>query len=310
MSIKRRTFIKKTAMAGGAALLPNYEAESKDNRPDFKVPAKFNTIILATNWGFQGSFDEFCAKAKESGYDGIEVWLPWEEDKRKDLMRAIEKHDLQFGFLAAGSGGDFLNHFDGFKASVEAALTYEPLFVNCHSGKDFFSFENNKKIIDYSLDRSAETGIPIYHETHRGRILYSTIAAKQFLEAIPDLRLTLDISHWTNVHESMLEDQPEIIELALSRTDHIHSRVGHREGPQISDPRAPEWEPELNIHFSWWDRVLKQKLRTGATSITMTTEFGPPGYMPALPYTRQPIADLWEINTHMMKLWRERYASF
>lgn len=167
-----------------------------------------------------------------------------------------------------------------------------------------------KKVIDYTLERSVKIAIPIYHETHRGRILFSIIAAKKFMEEIPSLRLTLDISHWTNVHESMLEDQSAVVDLALSRTDHIHSRVRHSEEPQISDPRAPEWASEVDTHFSWWDEVVKLKISEGVPGITMTTEFGPSTYMPDLPYTRQPVADLWEINTHMMKLWRERYASF
>jgi hypothetical protein len=40
----------------------------------------------------------------------------------------------------------------------------------------------------------------------------------------------------------------------------------------------------------------------------MLTEFGPPHYLPALPFTRQPVADQWDINVYMMKTLRERYA--
>ena len=41
----------------------------------------------------------------------------------------------------------------------------------------------------------------------------------------------------------------------------------------------------------------------------MLTEFGPPHYLPALPYTQQPVADQWAINVHMMQLLRKRYQS-
>jgi hypothetical protein len=30
--------------------------------------------------------------------------------------------------------------------------------------------------------------------------------------------------------------------------------------------------------------------------------------MPTLPYTRQPLADQWGINVHMMQLLRKRYS--
>ena len=35
--------------------------------------------------------------------------------------------------------------------------------------------------------------------------------------------------------------------------------------------------------------------------MTFTPEFGPPGYMPTLPYTKQPVADLWELNAWMAR---------
>jgi hypothetical protein len=37
-------------------------------------------------------------------------------------------------------------------------------------------------------------------------------------------------------------------------------------------------------------------------------EFGPVDYMPALPYTRQPLADQWQINKHMVDTLRTRYS--
>ncbi|GAB1483119.1 hypothetical protein MASR2M78_19350 [Treponema sp.] len=49
-------------------------------------------------------------------------------------------------------------------------------------------------------------------------------------------------SRWCTVAESYLEDQKEAVDAALSRTDHIHARVGFPEGPQVGDPAAPEWE--------------------------------------------------------------------
>ncbi|MEL6925600.1 MAG: sugar phosphate isomerase/epimerase, partial [Bacteroidota bacterium] len=165
----------------------------------------------------------------------------------------------------------------------------------------------NRQFVELTATTTKDTGIPIYHETHRGRILYAAPVAYEYLLANPDLRLTLDISHWCVVHESLLADQRKAVQLALSRTDHIHSRVGFQEGPQVPDPRAPEWQEVVAVHFAWWDEIVQQKAASGET-LTMTCEFGPPGYMWSLPYTRQPVANLWEVNAHMMRLWRERYA--
>ena len=152
-----------------------------------------------------------------------------------------------------------------------------------------------------------QSHVPIYHETHRSRILFAAPVARTFMEKIPDLRLTLDISHWCNVHESLLEDQVDTVAMALNRTDHIHARVGHQEGPQVNDPRAPEWNAAVQAHYAWWDRVVEQKKKEGKR-LTILTEFGPSNYLPTLPYTRQPVADQWEINNYMLNTLRKRYA--
>jgi hypothetical protein len=99
------------------------------------------------------------------------------------------------------------------------------------------------------------------------------------------------------------------MKLVLSRTGHIHARIGHAEGPQVNDPRAPEWKDALNAHLTWWDAIVANKLKHGETLITFLTEFGPPAYLPTLPYTQQPVANQWEINVHMMQLLRARYAN-
>jgi hypothetical protein len=53
--------------------------------------------------------------------------------------------------------------------------------------------------------------------------------------------------------------------------------------------------------------VIERKKKNGER-MTILTEFGPPDYIPTLPYTRQPLSDQWAINVYMMKLLRKRYA--
>ncbi|MEX2592167.1 MAG: TIM barrel protein [Anditalea sp.] len=306
MSINRRTFLSQSALLSGSFFLKDQISEY-ENSTSFKIPSHFSLTILATNWGFKGSWDEFCAKAKETGFDGIEVWLPGQKKGQEDLFEAIEKYELKYAFLAAGRENNFEKHLAQFQESVENAVAFKPLFVNCHSGRDYFTFEQNKQFIDFTTALTQSSSVRIYHETHRGRMLFAAHIAKNFIGKIPGLRLTMDISHWCNVHESLLDDQQETIDLAISRTDHIHSRVGHAEGPQVTDPRDPGWKKEVKAHFQWWDQVVKHKIEA-KHPLTMTAEFGPANYMATVPYTHQPLADLWDINAYMMRLWKERYS--
>ena len=164
-------------------------------------------------------------------------------------------------------------------------------------------------MIDATTSISKKTGIPITHETHRGRFSFAAHITKNYLQQIPELKLTLDISHWCNVHESMLSDQKEAVQLALSRTSHIHARVGHPQGPQVNDPAAPEWKSTLDQHLAWWDEIVRLHKENNAGILRITTEFGPAGYLPTLPYTQQPVADQWSINVFMLNLLKTRYKS-
>jgi sugar phosphate isomerase/epimerase len=264
---------------------------------------------MATNWGFNGSLDAFCAKAKKEGYDGIEIGWPTEKKDQDELFSVLKTYGLEVGFLCRGHQTEWKEHLDYFKRTIDAAagnVVQRPLYINCHSGKDFFSYEENQAFIDHTQQLSASSGISIYHETHRSRMLFAAPVARQYMEKNAGLRITFDVSHWCNVSESLLEDQPATVELALHRTDHIHARIGHPEGPQVNDPRAPEWDTAVKAHFAWWDKVAQRKQQKGER-LTILTEFGPPDYMPTLPYTRQPLSDQWAINAHMMRLLRNRY---
>ncbi len=310
MQKSRRAFIQ-TSVAASTALLFSSLQTFAYNKPFIPMITNFDLKIMATNWGFHGTLNEYCAKAKKEGYDGIEIWWPMEKKDQDELFAALKKQGLEVGFLCGGSESNFQQHLDHFKRMIDAAATntiHKPLYINCHSGRDYFSYEENKAFIDHTTPLSKQTGILICHETHRSRMLFAAPVAKQFIQKNPALKITFDVSHWCNVSESLLQDQPENIALALDRVEHIHARIGHPEGPQVNDPRAPEWEAAVKAHFAWWDKIVARKKANGQR-LTILTEFGPPDYMPTTPYTRQPLADQWAINVYMMQLLRKRYLS-
>ena len=274
--------------------------------PSVKFPAS-NLTIMATNWGFKGNLEEFCAAAKKDGYDGIEVWVPGSATEMKGLSDTVSNAGLKLGLLAGGHDVNPTLHKKQFADAIDRAISLKPIYINCHSGKDYFSFEDNAEMLAMTFKMSTDSGIPIYHETHRGRMLFAAHVSKAFIDRFKDLKLTLDISHWCNVHESLLGDQQISVEAALARTSHIHARIGHAEGPQVNDPRAPEWKNEVKAHFDWWDKVIARKKAEGQ-SITFLTEFGPPNYMQTLPFSGQPVSDQWAINKYMMETLRKRYS--
>jgi len=61
----------------------------------------FQLKVLATNWGFEGSLDSYCAKVKQEGYHGIEIWWPTEKKDEDELFATLKKYGLEVGFLRA-----------------------------------------------------------------------------------------------------------------------------------------------------------------------------------------------------------------
>ncbi|SKB30422.1 sugar phosphate isomerase/epimerase family protein [Daejeonella lutea] len=307
MAYSRRKFIENSITATTSLFLTSLDVFGSPQATNQEPTAGFSLKIMAPYWGFNGSITEFCKKAKRDGYDGIEIL--WSAGIAGELFEALTFYQLEVGFLCRGDEpvpDTQMYTFERVLKEATNSVHQKPLYINVHSGKDFFTFAENKKFIDSTIRISKSTGVPIYHETHRSRMLYSAPASRAYLQENPDLRITLDISHWCNVSESLLEDQPETVDLAISRTDHVHSRVGHAEGPQVGDPRAPEWKSAVEAHFAWWDKVVALKKQEGKI-LTMLTEFGPPSYMPTIPFTNQPVADQWAINVHMMQAWKKRY---
>lgn len=265
--------------------------------------------FYAPEWGNQLPFGDFCKKVKQVGYDGVEMALPFERDERQNILDTLKDHELE---LVGQYWQSFERDIDLHEANYEKYLwnliEANPVLINCQTGKDYFGFEENKRLFEKAAALSSSSGIKIIHETHRGKALFAAHITNQYLSQIPSLRLCLDISHWCAVHESLLHDQQHEVERAIVHTDHIHSRIGHPEGPQVNDPRAPEWKETVDAHLIWWDKVVDTHQKNGSV-LTVTTEFGPLPYMQSLAYTQTPVANQWEINVYMLNLLKSRYLS-
>lgn len=265
--------------------------------------------FFCTAWGKGDiSWTEFSSKVKEAGYDGIEWGMPKgaSSEELEQVGEATEKYRLNLILQHWDtSEPEFGQHFDTYAAWFEKVLSLKPEKINTQTGKDYFTFEQNMKLIDHTFSLSRASNIDILHETHRGRFSFAAHITSCYLARMPELRITLDASHWVNVSESYLDDQAEAMDLAIARTGHIHARVGYPEGPQITDPRLEQWQPAVDRHLVWWDQVIERK-KDGET-MTITPEFGPYPYMMLLPDTQQPVADQWEINAYMLNLLKNRY---
>jgi hypothetical protein len=266
--------------------------------------------FFCPRWGSEHlGFHDFAKKVTEAGYDGVEMSLPAEKKEKELTLQSLKAHQLLYIAQHWETASvDFEEHRKEYRQRLEHLASAQPLLINSQTGKDFFTFEQNEALISIAREISQRTGIQIVHETHRGKFSFAAHVTASYVARIPDLRIGFDVSHWCCVAESMLENQTAAVDLAISHADHLHARVGFPGGPQVPDPRTPEWKEVVDIHLGWWDRIIERNRKEGKTLFTITPEFGPYPYMTILPFTRQPIAPQWELNVYMMEMLRARYG--
>ena len=270
------------------------------------INAQKEVFFFQTNWGFNEQIETFVKKAKTSGYDGVEIWAPKDSIKQIEISNILNNYNMKVIFLCGSNPSlTFKKSLDEYEKYLKNTLELRPIAVNSHTGSDFYNFNQNMAFLELAEKLSNEYKIPVYHETHRGRFSYSIPETIRYLEKKETLNLTLDISHWIVVHESLLDNREEFLKKIIQRSNHIHARVGFEEGPQINDPSAPEWEKVIERHLDIWEAVI-QKTWNENKSATITTEFGPPGYMPTLPFTQKPVSDQWKANVFIMNKLKKR----
>ncbi len=267
--------------------------------------AQEEVLFFQTNWGHNGKTIDFIKKAKDSGYDGIEVWASNNPIQQKIVSQALKMYDMKVIFLCGSDQSlPYEKSLEQYIKYLKNTLDQKPIAINSHTGSDFYSFEQNMTFISEANELSKSYNIPIYHETHRGRFSYSLPETIKYLEK-NEINFTLDVSHWMVVHESLLQKQNKLLNMVIENTNHIHARVGFEHGPQVNDPEAPEWKKTLERHLEIWESIIIKILKEKKIA-TITTEFGPPNYMPTEPITKKPMSNQWEANVFIMNILKER----
>lgn len=262
-------------------------------------------------WGIDEPWETSFARIRDLGlYAGIETGVPKSANDRARLRALLDQHGFQYvpQIYTGGSARTVDEHLASFRRQIAEALPLKPRFVNAHSGLDAWPRDEARRFYREIVAIERDLPVPVAHETHRGRVFFHPWITDELIQEFPQLHLTADFSHWVCVAERLIDSEIEIVKRVAERTLHIHARVGFAEGPQVPDPRAPEYQGAVEAHERWWDIVLASQERRGIADATLTPEFGPPGYLHTLPYTRQPLANLWDICNWQAERQRARFA--
>ena len=238
-------------------------------------------IYCKTLWGVTSEmgncpsgYAALFARLKADGFTAIETPV-WKIEDKAAFRAALDAVGMGYVAMintatpdAAGGPGAtharpsqlLADHLASFEAQVAEAAALRPLRINSHSGCDLWPLATARAFFTRALEVERACGLLVCHETHRGRVLYNPWAARDLCREFPALSLTADLSHFVCVAERVFHEEDEDWKACMAEfaraTKHIHARVGYAQGPQVPDPRAPEYLPALTAHERWWDQIL------------------------------------------------------
>ncbi len=259
-------------------------------------------------WGSNNlPIDTFIKKAISDGFDGIEVNIPMDNDFIASVQTALKANSTIF--IAQQYLPPAVETSEQYRSRLKAKLMriaeLDPIFINSHTGKDYFSFDENCVTIEDCMTISEKTGIDIFHETHRGRFAFHAKSILPYIQKYPDLNFTADFSHLCLVSESLLEDQENTMDEIIPRCKYIHARVGFDQAAQVNHPFAPEWKSTVSRFVGWWQKIIDLAKDSGQQTFYICPEFSPIPYLQHLPFTQQPVANQWDVNCEMMSYLKE-----
>ena len=154
--------------------------------------------------------------------------------------------------------------------------------------------------------------MPLLLETHRNSTLNDLYYTLQVLDALPELRLCADLSHFVIDREFELplsETNTGYVQRILEHSDCFQGRVANREQVQvqIDFPQHQEW---VEVFRGWWKEGMRLwRERNGEDAVLIfLCELGPPSY--AMTDARgHELSNRWDealtIKRWVESIWRE-----
>lgn len=274
--------------------------------------------LFKTLWGFGGtSIDEAVQQLLAAGMQGIEGAAPAEREAQNHWAALFDASSIAYiaEITTAGSyvperHASLQQHLDSLERQLNNSANLKPRLVTCLGGCDAWPEALSIEFFTRAIELADQYQLPISFETHRSRCLFNPWVTQRIVEQLPQIRLTVDFSHWCVVCERLMDTELDVIHAIADNVQHIHARIGYEQGPQVPDPRAPEYEYALRAHQGWWEIIWQSQIKRQFDISSMTPEFGPDGYLHQAPFSQLPVADLWELNQWMAEEERRHYSEF
>lgn len=250
------------------------------------------------------SMEEKLAKIAEAGFDGVE-YLMEDADNRQAMTPLCDKYGLDRSNIV------FPWNPEEFTADIAAAKDGGASHINLQPMPITRTVAEAVPYIVRCHDMAAAAGYELFFETHRDRTTTDMYFTLDLIDAIPDMRLCGDLSHFLVGREfsgpPISEPNQKYMEQILERCGAFHGRVASREQVQvsISFPHNKVW---FDLFAGWWEHGMRHARANAAADevFHFVVELGPPTY--AIQGAKgEELSDRWEeaimIKNRVQKIW-------
>ncbi len=237
-------------------------------------------LLYQSLWAMQGLAGSLAAqfdRVAAAGFDGMAIDLGAMDI---EAARATVPHFARTGL--AGLLTAFPRSIAGLRPALHLARDIGAPFVVVVGQVMPLSLAGMIPVIREFLALAAAEGMAIQFETHRNCITNDLFTTVQLLDAIPELRLSADLSHYVVDRELPCPPPPDLAALfarVLDRADSFQGRVAARGQIQvpIAWPQNAKW---LHLFLDWWESGFRAwHGRAGAQDrLVFLCELGPPDY--------------------------------
>ena len=213
---------------------------------------------------------------KEAGYDGLALDLgALDLAAARNCVREYVRTGLS-GLLTA-----FPTSIEALRPALHLAKDIGAPFVIVVGQVMPLAVHDMIALVQQWLRLAAEESMPIQFETHRNCITNDLFATLQVLQAVPEMRLSADLSHYVVDREMMqpiTAQMQNYVVRVLERSDSFQGRIATRNQIQvpIAFPQHRDW---LETFLDWWREGFRLwRMRASAQDLVFLCELGPPNY--------------------------------
>jgi hypothetical protein len=222
------------------------------------------------------SFEERFDAVKAAGYEGLAVDLGALDI---GIARTLRSQFARTGLSSLLTA--FPTSIEDLRPALHLAKDFGAPFVIVVGQVMPLEVKDMIRVVREWLSIARHESMPIQFETHRNCITNNLFSTLQMLEAIPEMRLSADLSHYVVEREMMQPinaDMQSYVARLLDRADSFQGRIATRN--QVQVPIAfPQHKVWLDTFLDWWQRGFESFARRNPDrDAVFLCELGPPNY--------------------------------